>query len=142
MLIGEFIHSLDNKGRTALPVKFKTDFGKKVFLTRGLDNCLSVYTASSWKKMNEKLSNLSLSKSSERGFSRFMLAGAVEVSPDKQGRVLIPEYLREFAGLSKKIIWTGNGDNAEIWDEKKWQKYLEKNTQNPEAMAESLEGII
>lgn len=142
MLIGEFTHSLDGKGRTALPVKFKADFGKKVFLTRGLDNCLSVYTAQSWKKMNEKLEALSISKSSERGFSRFMLSGAVEVSPDKQGRILIPEYLREFAGLNKKIVWTGNGDNAEIWSEEKWHEYLSKNTQNPEEMAESLEGII
>ena len=142
MLIGEFTHSLDSKGRTALPSKFKADFGNKVFLTRGLDNCLSVYTAKSWKEISKKLSALSIAKSSQRGFSRFMLSGAVETNLDKQGRILIPEALRKFAGLSKKIVWTGNGDNAEIWDEKKWEEYLSGNTKNPEKMAESLEGII
>ncbi len=114
MLIGEFIHSLDGKGRTALPAKFKTDFGKKVFLTRGLDDCLSVYTVQSWKEISKKLATLSIANSSQRGFSRFMLSGAVETSLDKQGRILIPESLRKFAGLSKKIVWTGNGSNAEI----------------------------
>ncbi len=142
MFIGEYIHNIDQKGRTSVPAKFKGEIGKKIFITRGLDECLSVYTGKSWKEMSGKLGNLSLSKGSERGFGRFMLSGAVEVSVDSIGRILIPEYLRDFAKISKKVVWAGVGDRAEIWDEKTWNTYLKKNTENPEKMAESLEGIV
>lgn len=133
---------MDTKGRISLPSKFKSKMGKKVFITRGLDNCLSVYTKESWKGITEKLNTLSLSKSSDRGFNRFMLSGAVEVDVDKQGRILVPEFLREFAALDKKVVWTGVGDRAEIWDQSRWQKYLSENTKDPESLAESLNGVI
>jgi len=142
MLIGEFRHSIDTKNRISLPAKFRKEMGKKVFVTRGLDNCLAVYTEKSWKKILEKLEGLSMSKASERGFSRFMLSGATEVSVDSLGRILVPDYLQEFAGIEKKVVWTGTGDHAEMWSEDSWAKYLKVNQANPEELAESLDGII
>ena len=117
MLIGEFVHSIDEKGRTSLPAKFKNVVKGKVFITKGMDTCLSVYMVSSWNKLLEKLNNLSITKDKERGFNRFILSGASDMTVDKQGRVLIPSNLREFANLKKKIVWIGVGDKAEVWSE-------------------------
>lgn len=142
MLIGEFRHTIDTKNRISLPAKFRKEMGKKVFVTRGLDNCLSVYTEKSWKNILTKLEGLSISKASERGFSRFMLSGATEVDVDSAGRILVPEYLKEFAGFDKKVVWTGAGDRAEMWDEKAWGTYVTEKQDDPEAMAEALEGVI
>ena len=142
MLIGEYRHTIDTKNRISLPAKFRKDMGKVIYVTRGLDNCLSVYTEKSWKQILGKLQNLSISKESERGFNRFILSGATEVEIDSMGRILVPEYLKEFAKLEKKVVWTGAGDRAEMWDEDTWNKYLQEKQKNPEAMAESLEGII
>ena len=142
MLIGEFTHSIDTKNRCALPAKFRKEMGKKVVVTRGLDSCLSVYTVSSWKKISEKLESLSMTKANERAFNRFMLSGAVEVDVDSQGRILVPDYLQEFAKIDKKVVWTGAGDKAEIWAEETWSKYVSSVQESPETLAESLEGII
>jgi len=142
MLIGEFRHTIDTKNRISLPAKFRKEMGKKVYVTRGLDSCLSVYTEKSWKKILAKLEGLSISKASERGFSRFMLSGATEVDIDSAGRILVPEYLKEFGGIDKKVVWTGAGDRAEMWDEKSWGKYVSEKQDDPEAMAEALEGVI
>ena len=142
MLIGEYRHTIDAKNRVALPAKFRKEMGKTVFITRGLDSCLSVYTDKSWKKILAKLENLSMSKASERGFNRFMLSGATEVDVDSMGRILIPEYLKEFANVDKKVVWTGAGDKAEMWAEDSWNTYLAEKQEDPEAMAENLEGII
>ena len=142
MLIGEYTHSIDAKGRTSLPSKFKTEMGTRVILSRGLDKTIAVYTEESWKKLNEKLAQLSITKPAEREFARFMLSGAVEVELDKQGRVRIPDFLKEHAEIDKKLVWTGAGDKAEIWSEENWNKYIKKMTSNPEKLAESLEGII
>tara|TARA_B100000378_G_scaffold65913_1_gene49477 strand:+ start:1210 stop:1638 length:429 start_codon:yes stop_codon:yes gene_type:complete len=142
MLIGEFRHTIDSKNRISLPAKFRKEMGKRVFVTRGLDNCLSVYTEKSWKNILDKLENLSISKASERGFSRFMLSGATEVEVDSAGRILVPEYLKEFAKMDKKVVWTGAGDRAEMWDETAWATYVEQKQADPEAMAEALEGVI
>lgn len=90
----------------------------------------------------EKLENLSISKATERGFSRFMLSGATEVSVDSLGRILVPDYLQEFAGIDKKVVWTGAGDKAEMWSEKAWEKYVTEAQSNPEELAESLDGLI
>ena len=142
MLIGEYRHTIDAKNRVALPAKFRKEMGKTVIVTRGLDSCLSVYTEKSWKKILEKLENLSMSKASERGFNRFMLSGATEVDVDSMGRILVPEYLRDFASVEKKVVWTGAGDKAEMWAEDIWNGYLSEKQEDPEAMAENLEGII
>lgn len=142
MFIGEYIHKMDAKGRTALPSKFKKNIGESLIITRGFDDSLTVYTKDSWKKISEKLSELSITKKAERGFTRFMLAGAVEVEPDKQGRVLIPEYLRQYAGITTDIVWTGAGDRAEIWDKEKWELYLAESIKNSEEIADSLDGVV
>lgn len=142
MLIGEYTHTIDSKNRLSLPSKFKKEMGKTVVVTRGLDKCLSVYTKSGWQKISEKLSSLSISKTEERAFNRFMLSGATEVSVDSMGRVLIPEYLKEFGSLDKKVVWTGMGEKAELWDEKKWAKYIAQTNKDPESIAESLDGLI
>jgi len=142
MLIGEYRHSIDTKNRVSLPAKFRKEMGKKVYVTRGLDNCLSVYTEKSWKVILAKLEGLSISKSDERGFNRFMLSGATEVDVDGNGRILVPEYLKDFANVEKKVVWTGAGDRAEMWSEETWNTYLSAKQKDPEAMAENLEGII
>ncbi len=142
MLIGEYRHTIDDKKRISIPAKFRKDMGTTVYVTRGLDNCLSVYTEDSWKQILGKLQNLSISKESERGFNRFILSGATEVEVDSMGRILVPEYLKEFAKIDKKVVWTGAGDRAEMWDEETWNAYLLEKQKDPEAMAESLEGII
>ena len=142
MIIGEYRHSIDAKNRVSLPAKFRKEMGKKVYITRGLDNCLSVYTEKSWKVILAKLENLSISKASERGFNRFMLSGATEVDVDSMGRILVPEYLKDFANVEKKVVWTGAGDRAEMWAEGVWDSYLSGKQEDPEAMAENLEGII
>ncbi len=142
MFIGEYLHKMDVKGRTSLPSKFKKNIGDTLIITRGFDNSLTVYTESSWKEITEKLSKLSITKKAERSFTRMMLSGAIEVSPDKQGRILIPEYLRKYAGIETEIVWAGVGDKAEIWDKAKWDVYLDESIKNSEEIADSLDGVV
>ena len=142
MLIGEYTHSIDDKGRTSLPSKFKSEMGARVYLSRGLDDTIAVYTEDSWRELNEKLSKLSITKESERQFKRFMLSGAQEMELDKQGRIRIPDFLKEHAGIEKKVVWVGVGEKAELWSENKWNEYISERLKNPEEIAESLEGII
>ncbi len=123
MFIGEYQHNLDDKGRLAIPAKFRRDLQKGAVVTRGLDNCLFLYTKTEWAKLAEKLAALPFSQSNSRAFSRLMLAGAMDVEVDKQGRVVLPEYLRNFAGLKKNAIIAGLYSRIEIWDETKWNEY-------------------
>ena len=123
MLIGEYTHSLDSKHRLSLPAKFRKELGKKVVATRGLDNCLFMYTLGSWQQVVGKLNSLPVGSAQTRGIARFILAGAVELDIDTAGRVLFPEYLREFAALKHHVVITGVSDRLEIWDEKRWQEY-------------------
>ena len=141
MLIGEFTHSIDDKNRVSLPSKFKTEMGSRVILSRGLENTISVYTESSWKDMNEKLSQLSITKEADRKFKRFMLSGE-EFDLDKQGRIRIPEFLKEYAGIEKKLVWVGLGDKAEIWSEERWNKYISETVSEVEKISEGLDVII
>lgn len=142
MLIGEYTNSVDKKGRVTMPAKFVKEMGKTLFISRGLDGTLSVYTKKSWQKLEEKINQLSMTKEKNRAFARFILSGSQEISPDSQGRILIPQHLREHADIDSKLVWTGLGDKAEIWSEKKWDKYLKESVKNPEEIAESLEDII
>lgn len=126
MYIGQYIHALDTKNRVFLPVKFR---GKnKVFvITRGLESCLYLYDAAVWKKVLEKLDNLSLkNKLQERAFKRALLSGAHEVTPDSQGRILIPQALKGYASIVSNIIIIGVGNKLEIWDREAWEKYYEQ----------------
>lgn len=123
MFIGEYQHNLDSKGRLAVPAKFRALLKGGAVVTKGLDNCLFLYPKKSWAVLVGKLSRLPISQARARSFSRHMLAGAMEVDFDGQGRIMLPEYLRRFAALKKKAIIAGLYDRLEIWDEAAWNKY-------------------
>ncbi|MEK7203094.1 MAG: division/cell wall cluster transcriptional repressor MraZ [Patescibacteria group bacterium] len=138
MFIGEYNHNLDDKGRASVPVKFRSFLKGGVVVTRGLDNCLFLYTKKEWQKLAIKLSKLPINKSNTRAFARLMLAGAMDVDFDNQGRIMLPEYLRKFAGLKKKVVIAGLYDRLEIWDEIAWNKYKQGTEEKSADIAEAL----
>ncbi|MDD5341075.1 MAG: division/cell wall cluster transcriptional repressor MraZ [Patescibacteria group bacterium] len=141
MFIGEYQHNLDEKGRLAVPAKFRATLAKGAVVTRGLDNCLFVYTASEWEKLAVKLAALPINKANTRAFARFMLASAMDVQLDKQGRIILPEYLRQYAYLRKKSIVAGLYNHLEIWDEDTWNKYKKGTEKQSGKIAEALDGL-
>jgi MraZ protein len=138
MFIGEYTHTIDTKKRLAIPVKFRKALGLKAVITRGLDNCLFLYPVKEWGSLAEKLGNLPVGQSDARGFSRLMLAGAMEVELDSLGRILIPDYLKKYASLNKKIIIAGLYNRLEIWNEEKWGDYKSRAEEGVGDMAEKL----
>ena len=120
MLIGEYKHTLDDKNRISLPVKFRKEMGSKIVLTPGLDNCLFAFALKEWQKISEKLSNGSMLQTDTRSFNRFMFGGAVEVEVDSIGRILIPDFLKGRAGLNSKVVMIGVQNRVEVWNEKSW----------------------
>jgi|SRR3989344_2633785 len=138
MFIGEYQHTIDEKGRVALPVKFRKQLGRIAVVTKGLDNCLFLYTQEEWKKLADKLAVLPISKANSRAFSRLMLAGAMDVEIDGQGRIMLPEYLRQFSKMKKNVIIAGLYNRLEIWDMEAWNVY-KKGTESESAdIAEAL----
>ena len=138
MLIGEYQHTLDPKKRLSLPSKFRKELGKNIIVTRGLDQCLFIFSASAWKKLAEKFADLSIGSSDTRGFNRFMLSGAVEAEVDSAGRILIPDFLKEFATLGTDVVLAGVNDRVEIWDAKLWKTYKKGIESHADAMASKL----
>jgi MraZ protein len=138
MFIGEYQASIDEKGRTAVPVKFRKLLKKKVVVTRGLDHSLFLYNLDEWKKLAEKLASLPISTGNTRAFSRLMLAGAMDVEVDKQGRISLPGYLKDFAKMQKKIIFAGLYNRVEIWSEELWQVYKAQTEKDSNIIAEQL----
>lgn len=138
MLVGEHTHTLDAKKRLSLPAKFRKEVGKKVVITNGLDNCLFIYPLKQWEKMTSKVGELPMGQSDIRRFTRFLLGGAVETEVDSIGRVLIPEFLKDFAGLKTRIAVVGMHDRIEIWDEKRWRSYKGKIEKQADTLAEKL----
>ncbi len=138
MLIGEFTHSIDDKNRISLPMKFRKEVGKQVVVTHGLDNCLFLYSVKEWEKIADKLANLSMGQSDTRGFNRFMLAGATEVDVDAIGRMLIPQYLTEFAKLEGKVVFTGVHNRIELWNENTWTDYKKRIGAQADQLAQKL----
>ncbi len=138
MFIGEYNHTVDSKGRLSIPSKFRRELKEGVVITRGLDSCLFLYPKSEWKKLATKLSQLSISQANNRAFTRLMLAGAWDVSLDKQGRVVVPDYLRKYALLNKKTVIAGLFNRLEIWDVDKWNKYKEGTEKSSNEIAEAL----
>lgn len=138
MFIGEYHHALDDKGRVQVPVKFRADLAKGAVVTRGLDNCLFIYTKTEWATLAEKLARLPISKANSRAFSRLMLAGAMELEIDKQGRVVVPEYLRRFAGLKKMVVVAGLYNRLELWDKTAWERYRSGTERQSGDIAEAL----
>lgn len=138
MLIGEYVHTIDPKKRLSLPSKFRKELGKTVIVTRGLDHSLFVFPRDAWKKLVQKFSALPMGSGEARGFNRFMLSGAVEQQVDSAGRILIPDFLKEFADLKTKIVLAGVNDRVEIWDEKRWEAYKKTIESEGDKMAERL----
>jgi len=138
MLLGEYQHTIDEKKRLSLPAKFRKELGKKIVITTGLDRCLFVYTQAQWKKIAEQLATLSMGRADTRSFSRFLLGGAVEAEIDALGRILIPEFQKEFADLSSKVIIVGVHSRLEIWNDKAWNEYKSRVEREADRVAEKL----
>lgn len=138
MFIGEFKHNLDEKGRVAVPAKFRKKVQGGAIVTRGLDKCLFVFDKKDWQELAEKLVKLPLSQANSRAFVRLMLSGASDVKLDSQGRILIPDYLRKYAGLKKSAQVIGVYNRMEVWDEKTWDTYKKKTEGSSEEIAEKM----
>jgi MraZ protein len=139
MFMGEYHHSIDNKGRLIVPAKFREDLGEMFIITRGLDQCLFGYPLSEWKILEEKLKGLPLTKKDARAFTRFFFSGATESELDKQGRVNLPAPLLQYAKLEKDCVILGVSNRIEIWSEKIWEDYF---VQSEESFAEIAENMI
>jgi len=129
---------MDSKGRIAIPAKFREKLGAGAIITRGLDNCLFVFGANEWEGLVNKLMSLPLSQANSRAFVRLMLAGARDAEFDSQGRILIPDYLRKYAGLKKNVVVAGLYSRIEIWDAERWEEYKRKTESKTEEIAERL----
>lgn len=139
MFMGEYSHTIDAKGRLIIPSRLREALGEEFIVTKGLDGCLFAYPREEWTLFEEKLGALPLTNSNARKFSRFFLAGAATAELDKQGRILIPPVLREFAGLEKEAVLVGVSRRVEIWSRERWE---EANTfDDVEEIAEHMEGL-
>jgi MraZ protein len=142
MWYGEYKHTLDSKDRCILPAKYRDKIAKlkvkKFYLTRGLDGCLFLFTLEVWSELEKKLNSLSFTKQQTRFFNRLYFSGAHELEIDTQGRMTIPTYLKEFAGIKKEVVIIGIADRVEIWDRERWEKFYADNRKRFEEMAEGL----
>lgn len=141
MFIGEYIHTLDTKKRLAIPSRFRKELGKKGVITKGLDNCLILYPQKEWEKIAEKLGSLPTTQSDARSFARVMLSGAMEVKIDNLGRILIPDYLKEYASFKKEVAIIGLFNRIEIWSLENWKEYKKKAEVSVEDVAEKLKEL-
>jgi MraZ protein len=139
MFMGEYHHSIDNKGRLIVPSKFREELGEMFIITRGLDQCLFGYPMSEWKILEEKLKGLPLTKKDARAFTRFFFSGATENEIDKQGRINIPAPLLQYAKLEKECVILGVSNRIEIWSKQIWEDYF---VQSEESFAEIAENMI
>ena len=140
MFIGEYQHALDSKNRMIVPSKLREELGNKFVITKGLDGCLYAYPQDEWKNLEEKMKTLPLTNRDARSFVRFFFAGACEIEMDKQGRGLIPQNLKEYAGLEKEIVSIGVLTRVEIWSKEKWQEYNDSNV-DFESIAEKMSDL-
>lgn len=138
MFIGEYKHTIDAKKRLAIPAKFRKELGQKAVITRGMDECLVVYPSKEWNSLADKISKLPISQAEARKFTRVILGGAMNVELDSLGRILIPDYLKNYASLRKNVIITGLYNRLEIWANDKWQAYRQRAEKEVSSMAEKL----
>lgn len=138
MFIGEYHHSIDEKGRVIIPMKFRDELGNNFIVTRGIENCLFVYPMSNWEKITNKLNSLPFTKKDARNFNRFFMSGATEVELDKQGRINISTPLIDYAKLNKDCVVIGTGDRLEIWAKESWDLYFDSQKDNMSDIAENL----
>ena len=141
MFIGEYVYTIDHKKRLSIPSKFRKTLGKKAVLTTGLDNCLVVYPTLEWQKLTKKLEGLPNGQTDARGFVRIMLSGAVDVTFDKLGRILVPDYLKDYALLKKNVSILGLSNRIEIWEQKRWQDYKDRTQKDIGDMASRLQQL-
>ena len=141
MFIGEYTHTVDEKKRISLPSRFRKDLGKKIVITKSPDACLLVYPIKAWEEIAKTLGKLPMGHRDNRDFGRFMLSGAVEVEVDTIGRILIPDFLRDFASLKSKVVFAGLYDRIEIWNEKDWSEKRTVIEKQADSMAEKLGGM-
>lgn len=142
MFTGEYNHTIDTKGRLIIPAKIREQLGSNCMITRGLDNCITIYTEQAWNRLAESLESLNSSQSTNRMLRRFFFGSAIELDYDKQGRILIPAPLREHASLQKNAVIVGVGNHVEIWSRERYEGYNEEMEAHIEALTESMEGII
>lgn len=138
MVIGEYIHTLDEKNRLSLPAKFRKEMGKKLILVPGFDKSLFLFTVNEWQKRSARLAESSMFQSNNRSVARFLFGRAVETDVDASGRILIPDLLKAHAGLTQKIALIGVHNRVELWDEKTWNTYKKQIEQDADALAEQL----
>lgn len=142
MFYGEYFHSIDRKGRLILPSKIreaaKSNFIEKFFLTRGLDRCLFMFTEEEWRSQETKFKSISFTRTESRKFNRLYFSGATEITADKQGRILIPQYLKDFAAIKKDAVIVGVSNRIEIWSKEKWNEFYSNSQQSFEEIAEKL----
>lgn len=136
--MGEYQHTIDDKNRLIIPARFREGLGEKFVMTKGLDNCLFIYPRDEWEKLEQKLKALPFTKADARAFVRFFFSGATECDLDKQGRVLVPQVLREHAKLVKDVVVIGVSTRVEVWSKEVWEKYSEEAQKDYEALAENL----
>ncbi|MDD4658094.1 MAG: division/cell wall cluster transcriptional repressor MraZ [Eubacteriales bacterium] len=141
MFLGEYQHSIDDKGRIIMPARFREQLGANFIITRGLDGCLFVYPPEEWEKLSQEVQSLPLAKKDARAFSRMLFSGAVEAECDKQGRVSIPVNLREYAGIQRDVVSIGVSSRIEIWASESWSQVNADAADKFEELAEKLEGI-
>ena len=142
MFYGEFEHSIDKKGRLIVPSKFRESFKEydieKLYITRGLDRCLFMFTENEWKSQESKFKSVSFTKSEARRFNRMYFAGAIQIECDKQGRILIPKYLKDYAGIKRDVMIIGVSNRIEVWAKESWQDYYNISKESFEDIAERL----
>ncbi|MDP2654020.1 MAG: division/cell wall cluster transcriptional repressor MraZ [Candidatus Omnitrophota bacterium] len=145
MFYGEYQHAIDRKGRLILPARFRDvckEFGiEKFFVTRGLDKCIFMFSADEWRSQEQKFKNLSFTKQESRSFNRLFFSGAVEVAPDRQGRFIIPQYLKDYSQIKRDTVVIGVSNRIEIWDSKLWGEFYNTTNQSFEKIAENVLGI-
>jgi MraZ protein len=137
---GEYRHSVDDKGRLAVPSKFRAQLAGGAFVSRWLDDCLAIHTRAGWEALADKVAGLPITDQGSRLFQRFIFAGAVEADVDRQGRILLPAYLREGAGLDGEAVVVGSRDHAEIWAPDRWDTYR-RALDDPQELARAFQGL-
>ena len=138
MLMGEYRNNIDVKGRVVIPSKFREELGDKIILTRGLDGSLFIYSISMWNSLTEKLKTLSFTEKESRNFTRFLLSGAVTLEFDKQGRVIVPSYLKDYADLEKEVVLVGVLNRVEFWSRDNWNKFMDDNFKDLSTISSNL----
>ncbi|MEW5785976.1 MAG: division/cell wall cluster transcriptional repressor MraZ [Bacillota bacterium] len=138
MFTGEYQHALDDKGRVIVPARLREELGDRFMITRGLDQCLFIYPSGEWSRIEQKLKELPFTRSDARAFTRLFFSGAAELEADKQGRILIPQNLREYAAIEKDVMIIGVSSRIEVWSEQAWRRYSSEANENFEQVAEKL----